>query len=540
MSNDYAINFNYNNENYSIRLAPGQQSGTSLNLGGIHYSVLADNRQMAGIADVFRQLPAVPLLSEHDLAEKLSVLQGVSSVSVTSRVNAAGTSTLSRSPVLPTKVPGAWFKEENQTVGGVRKAVAEKYCEMHGNKDNHDGLIGFLRNNLIEPERKALVDEFADALRRKDRQKFIFLFDHLPLNQVREIEAGEGLDLLPKREFAKGKVITEADIHELESYMRDIGFSGACQLTSQGTSHTAAPAQADLNAPYAMHSVGKAFTGMLLMILIQKGRMSEDMIDKPIQLEQHVIDQLPKEVQQHLSHTTLRQAMQHTSGFGDYLANYQDAIRLALDRGLPPPEIRNPEDLLQYAEKAYTPLVEGQTLYSNLGSLLFGLSIQYHYNKNRPAGTEYTPYAAILREHIIAPARLSSFSETRPSNAHYDKNAEDAYLYGGPAGGYWMSVKDLDKFGQWVSQLYQQGQADSTTKTVTPLVQLLDRYGGEFYNNGVLEHNGAVPTASARLSILLNHGVSVAVLSDKGRLNGEFAADKMYFKILEKLLTREV
>ncbi len=47
---------------------------------------------------------------------------------------------------------------------------------------------------------------------------------------------------------------------------------------------------------FAIHSVGKVFTGML---------------DQPFQLDQKVVDALPKKVRDQLSNTTLRQVMHH-------------------------------------------------------------------------------------------------------------------------------------------------------------------------------------------------------------------------------------
>ena len=91
MLGDYNVSFCYRNENYSLRLSQEQKSDTSLNIGGVNYSILTDKGQLAGLKDVLSQLPSVPILSERDLAEKLSVLQGVSSVSVISRVNTVGT-----------------------------------------------------------------------------------------------------------------------------------------------------------------------------------------------------------------------------------------------------------------------------------------------------------------------------------------------------------------------------------------------------------------------------------------------------------------
>jgi CubicO group peptidase (beta-lactamase class C family) len=138
--------------------------------------------------------------------------------------------------------------------------------------------------------------------------------------------------------------------------------------------------------------------------------------------------------------------------------------------------------------------------------------------------SSYVPYNEILKQEIISTAKLESFSETRPSTAHYDAKDPNAYVYGGPAGGYWITVKDLDKFGQWICQLYKQDKQVSVDSE-NSLPQLFEKYGGEFYGGGVVEHNGAVPSSSGHFAAFLNHGVSVAILSDQSRLRGNFAAD---------------
>lgn len=330
--------------------------------------------------------------------------------------------------------------------------------------------------------------------------------------------------------------ITEIDKKNLEDFMRDSKFSGIVSITADGSNHLLKTPPIDhQETPFSIHSVGKVFTGMLLMVMIQKGIITEEMLDEPIQLEKHVVEKLREKgiSQEQLNKITLRQAMQHKSGLGDFLGNYQNVIQKALDEGKAPPEIKKPEDLLEYADGTIKTLKEGEELYSNLGSLLFGLSIQYHYNKKIKDQSMYTPYTQILRKHIVEPADLKSFSEIRPDNAHYNEKDANTYLYGAPAGGYWLTAKDLDKFGQWICKQYK----EEDPKAETSLHNLLEKHGREFYGDGMVGHLGAVPTGSANLAVYLDHGVSVAVMSDQFMLEGDFAAQKIDRIILQNLLT---
>ena len=55
-------------------------------------------------------------------------------------------------------------------------------------------------------------------------------------------------------------------------------------------------------------------------------------------------------------------------------------------------------------------------------------------------------YNEILDTYILHPAKLKSFSITKPRNAIYNKKAS-GHINGSPGGGYWVSPDDLNKFG---------------------------------------------------------------------------------------------
>lgn len=582
------ISFHQMSVNYDINLVKNGKSEYSVKINGMTYAVLGEKEKLEKACEILNSVSLESISNSEDLQKKLVSREDISFP--IQKIDDLGidvlkTKTLRKSNSTKIDTPkSTWLEEENIKGAKEGRLVAEKYWELNGNKDDHTGLMGFLSSRLIGEDQTHLIKEFEIALKEKNKEKFISLFENIPRAFIDSVEAGENLQVLPMRTFTESRKFTEQDKENLEVYMQDSGFSGLTSITSKGGQLTVKTESIeDLDAPFAMHSIGKVFTGMLLMSMIQQGIISEKMIDEPLELEDHVIKELSKKgiPKESIEKMSLRQVMQHTSGLGDYLGNYQNAIKSDLETGQPLPTIEKPEDLLRFADKNIKTLEKGERSYSNLGSLLFGLSIQHHYNKKlnlqikkaekhieylknkrdhvgkgsagrtkksnlntqiqvheerlQKLKSAYLPYSKILRKEIISPAGLESFSEKRPLNAHYHDKDPNAHLYGGPAGGYWISVKDLDKFGQFICKQYSQENSDQETS----LHQLLEKYGEEFYGGGVIEHNGAVPSGSGHFSVFLNQGTSVAVLSDQSRLRGNFSADSLYYSIYQNLLTKE-
>jgi hypothetical protein len=104
---------------------------------------------------------------------------------------------------------------------------------------------------------------------------------------------------------------------------------------------------------------------------------------------------------------------------------------------------------------------------------------------------------------------MTVFSTHRPNNGRYDaENAVVNYIVASPAGGYWTTVEDLQKFGNWVILL---------CRSDPEFLRLLETYGGEFYSHAKREiiHSGRMPSASALLISSLESGTTVAILSDQ-------------------------
>ena len=113
--------------------------------------------------------------------------------------------------------------------------------------------------------------------------------------------------------------------------------------------------------------------------------------------------------------------------------------------------------------------------YSNLGILLLGLSLQYHYNKRYK---NYKEYNDILYEYIINKINLKTFSIVKPAKNFVfsdDPQYEFRFFNGSPAGGYWMSCKDLCKFGIFINELCKNDR----------FINVVKKYGGDFYIGGI-------------------------------------------------------
>ncbi len=268
---------------------------------------------------------------------------------------------------------------------------------------------------------------------------------------------------------------------------------------------------------YSMHSVGKVFTGVLLLLMVQRGIIDEKALNRPIKFKKEIEDLLPEVVINHLSNEkiTLHQLMTHKANLGDYVKkNYIETIKNRIQKNESLSElmsIKNPEDFLSFAEpKIY------KNEYSNLGILLVSLAIQEAYQQKM--GAEFT-YNHILFKLIINEIGFPSFSLMKPESGRFNKDPSAAYsqyLVGSPSGGYWINSLDLLEFGRW---LYKKSTEESDFKI------FLEKYGQEFYDseNQIIAHAGALPPSSAYFYVSLKTGNILVTLSDQRKTAWEIA-----------------
>jgi CubicO group peptidase (beta-lactamase class C family) len=352
------------------------------------------------------------------------------------------------------------------------------------------------------------------------------------------------------REGVKDVTITDREMGQLGDYMRHIGFSGVVSISVPSDNHALHTIGTDnignTQAPFSIHSVGKVFTGLLAALMVKKGIIDESTLDQPVQLDESVKESIRKKspaLADHLEKTSLRKLMLHQSGVEDYLGNYQDAIESALNSGVPVPEIHKPEDLLQFAEETIVDvdIEKGKNHYSNLGLLLVGLSIQHLYNEKNKNKEGFQPlsYDQILEENICRPAGMT-VSLKKPDNGVFndEKDPVAAHICATPSGGHWVNAQDMQKFGKWIyDEVKKEGKGENGDNT---LFQVMERHGGEFYRGGVVSHFGAIESASAQFATHLNSGVVLTVLSNREKINQEFAARQIYYAIDRNMLTKEI
>lgn len=344
---------------------------------------------------------------------------------------------------------------------------------------------------------------FSDAIAKKiDFDDFFAELKYLPMVHIRGMAVVENIPLPHAGETLESKLeIEPSDLINIKRYMVERGMTGAVSF-GIGNKSIITPNYSDSSqCVYAMHSVGKVFTGMLTLIMISKGIIPESMLTEPLSQEFINTLNLPSSTKKHLleNKVTLHQLMTHKAGLGDYLGDYGKAISQGKI-----PEMNKPEDFLQFAESTTSQV--GEEHYSNLGILLAGLAVKHAYEQQHGA----CEYDELLSKYIIDQVGMPSFS-SKPPGQNIKYNSADSvapHVAGSPAGGYWVTSEDLAKFGRWIYKLYQEDPK---------LPELLKKYGQEFYNEkyNVISHAGVIPSSSAFLSVSLDTGAVVAALSDQ-------------------------
>lgn len=465
------------------------------------------------------------------------------------------------------KMSGGWLQEEiqeeealiNRSREKVIRALWERrlfdpakdpfpFWADRRDPKKSDYLVRFLKESPpagFEDKIESLVN---NAIKEDNFEKFYSLFNYLDSEQIKKLDFWEGLRIISvdhEPNIDKSALIkNEKTIDGLQQYMRDSKFSGIVSLSTSGENSPTTIMSENLKSsvPFAIHSVGKVLTGVLAVTMMLpspeggKPIITEDLLDKkPLELDESVLNVLREKAPKvfaHLKNTTLRQVMLHQSGFGDYLNKYSASIRESLDAHKDPAKIKGPEDFLIYADDEITPLEKGETKYSNIGLLLVGLSIQHHYNKNKPAN-EQLSYDEILEKHLLSKAGMK-ISVHAPKDAYYNKGTIAEHVEGGPAGGYWTTVEEMKKFSEYLKIQWDQNPE---------FKRLVINYGGEFYKKDSQEisHGGGFPgLGSAHFLTSLNNGNTVVIVSNQQRAAGilNLVGRKMFepqLKIDEKL-----
>jgi hypothetical protein len=397
----------------------------------------------------------------------------------------------------------SWFERELVE----KRVILEKFWHERIIKLNQKSVDEF-RNNIIgTPFPKHVIWEekinklFVDAISHKiDFDTFFDALKYMPYTLIRGMGFFEKLIELNSEEVKEIKPeIKSTDLVYLERYMKEKNISASVTLGLADETLITPDFTGNKSSAFAMHSIGKVFTGMLVLIMVKKGIISEhDLNLIPVKLDTSDTKALPFVVRERLKKVSLHQLMTHKSGLGDYL----DGYFMAISEGKIP-KMRRAEDFLQFAENKVSPI--GEDKYSNLGILLVGLAIKHAYEKKHGP----CEYNDILQKYIINEVGMPSFTPWKPENAKYNlADSQAPHIAGSPAGGYWVTSEDLAKFGQWI---YRQSKINPEFES------LMKKYGQEFYypKNRIVAHAGGIQSSTAWLSVSLETGALVAVLSDQ-------------------------
>lgn len=402
------------------------------------------------------------------------------------------------------RLPDKWLKRDSEIKTKLVQILA-------------DSISNLTDKNLISGLNRWLTTQ-DEAMKAAVTQK-----NYLKISNLFETELGI-TDLLGIAEFLNINIQTTLgfepgnvdgatiDYNSLNDYIHNsTGLSAAVCVTTPLTQETMSSPNIDASRTFSIHSVGKVFTGVLMLKMLQAGVISEDILNKPPNLGEKVLEKLSPDICVKLKQCILSDLMLHKSGLGNYLEEFVAAIKAGRDLS----NVNAPIDFLQFAEKNIYPLdqvdhISGEKIhYSNLGILLVGLAIEHAYSEHFGITKSYND---ILYEYIInadtGGAGLSSFSLCNPGNGNTNPTDNIApHMRGSPDGGYWITAGDLGKFGSW---LVKQSQD-------TEFKMLLKKYGAEFYdkNRNVIAHSGGIPSASAYLTCYLDTETAVAILSNR-------------------------
>jgi CubicO group peptidase (beta-lactamase class C family) len=341
------------------------------------------------------------------------------------------------------------------------------------------------------------------------------------------------VNLLPARppsDLPKGEQLGEEQVAEqLGAYVDRLAqrgvFSGTVLLAKDGKpilTRAAGLANRDFDVPnrldtkFNLGSMNKMFTAVAVLQLAEQGKLSlDDPIGRHLDtswLSQEILDKV-----------TVRHLLTHSSGLGSYFNQEWDRSSRALYRTV--------ED--------WKPLVAGETLafepgtrsqYSNTGFLVAGAIVE------KASGMDYFEY---IREHITGPAAMASTDcyeldkvnrnlavgyELRPASGgrEHQNNLFMHVIRGGPAGGGYSTVEDLLRF----DRALRSGKLlkEQSLKAAWAPYPELDSPG---YGLGfgiqqtaagkVVGHSGGFPGINGDLSMYLDSGYTVAVLSNLGQ-----------------------
>lgn len=282
------------------------------------------------------------------------------------------------------------------------------------------------------------------------------------------------------------------------------------------------------NTPFPIGSVTKSFTALAIMQLVEADQFA---------LDDHVSQHLPAFANGPASELTVRQLLNHTSGFSTVQGNSQHGAAGAS-------QLR----LIQYAEQLahVDPVNPPGTVweYSNLNYQILGAVIEQRSGQSYPDFIEeriFTPLGMTNSVVLVGSHPAEMVVGHRPwfgGVRAYD--AGEAYPINAPAGGIAASAEDMGRYlAMWLNGEDDIVSADTKALMTAPSGPASPSYGLGWSidrENGVIYHTGLVPGGEALVSFSPAEKKGVVVLvnangglgfSDTWYLIGGVAAQAM-------------
>lgn len=243
-------------------------------------------------------------------------------------------------------------------------------------------------------------------------------------------------------------------------YQKALGFSNRADLVKN-----------QLNTRFNMASMTKMFTGMAILQLAERGKLS---------ISQTVGKYLPDYPDKVVADSvTIYQLLTHTSGLGNFWDEFDK---------VPKEKYQSVDDFIRlFAGKPLLFTPGSRYSYSNAGYILLGKIIE------NVSGQTYFNF---VREHILLPARMhnteaivlddvqpglaTGYTMAQEKPGHWKNNNFVNVFKGGPAGGYYTTAADLLRFSNAISN-HQLLNKNSTDLYLTGKV----KYDKGYYAYGI-------------------------------------------------------
>ena len=165
-----------------------------------------------------------------------------------------------------------WISQEIIIKNKLIDLLSNKIYKLKDKKQ----LIKFINSNL---NKKYTLNNFNNLEKIKN------IIINLNLQELYKIDRGENFNII------KSNILTNICIKKINKYILDKKLNLSCSIFYKNKNILNYN-----NKIYAMHSIGKVFTGFLIMLLLNNGCITEKDINSPIQIDSTILNKLPVKV----------------------------------------------------------------------------------------------------------------------------------------------------------------------------------------------------------------------------------------------------